>query len=341
MLGLWIGFVLFLILAVSLSDFIIVTVPAGHRGVMWRRFGGGTDLVSFKDEGTHFILPIDKVFIYDLRLQTLNSDIKVIIADGLTISVDYSVRFQINAPYTPYIHKFVGPNYPQSVVMVETGAALRDVLSTFKPEDLSGPRRRDVEETVRALLRDEIRLKMQIDETPVTGLLIEDVMVQNITLPETVQQAINRKNEQRHLAEEYQFRLVRERGEAERKYVEAWGIKTFQEIVRPSIDDSYLRWRGIEATMQLATSNNAKVVVIGSGDQGLPIILGNMDSPPAAAPAAAGSVKSDAGAAVAAPNTQAPGNPPAYLPPPPFAQVPALPPITGMPTGGAAQPPQN
>ena len=102
-----------------------------------------------------------------------------------------------------------------------------------------------------------------------------------IELPALVVNAINRKIEQYYISEEYKFRVEREKRESERKKIEAEGIREFQQIVSQGISDSYLRWRGIEATLQLSQSTNSKVVIIGSGKDGLPIILGNMDAPPA------------------------------------------------------------
>jgi hypothetical protein len=109
---------------------------------------------------------------------------------------------------------------------------------------------------------------------------ILDTLVLGISLPEAVMTAINRKIEQLYVAQEYEFRVIREGRESGRKRAEAAGIRDFQQIVSQGISDSYLRWRGIEATLQLAQSANAKTVIIGSNKDGLPIILGNADAPP-------------------------------------------------------------
>jgi regulator of protease activity HflC (stomatin/prohibitin superfamily) len=101
-----------------------------------------------------------------------------------------------------------------------------------------------------------------------------------IELPAFVVNAINRKTEQYYISEEYRFRVERERRESERKKIEGEGIRDFQQIVSQGISESYLRWRGIDATLQLAQSTNAKVVIIGSGKSGLPTIFGNVDAPP-------------------------------------------------------------
>jgi hypothetical protein len=110
-------------------------------------------------------------------------------------------------------------------------------------------------------------------------IILYDTLLYGIELPALVVQAINRKTEQYYVAQEYAFRVERERRESERKTIEAQGIRAFQQIVSQGISDSYLRWRGVEATLQLAQSNNSKVVIIGGGKDGLPIILGNVDTP--------------------------------------------------------------
>jgi hypothetical protein len=109
--------------------------------------------------------------------------------------------------------------------------------------------------------------------------ILYDILVTGIELPAAIVAAINRKTEQYYIAEEYKFRVEREKRESERKKIEAEGIRDFQQTVSQGISETYLRWRGIEATLQLSQSTNAKVVVIGSGKDGLPIILGNVDTP--------------------------------------------------------------
>src|SRR5204862_3964406 len=118
--------------------------------------------------------------------------------------------------------------------------------------------------------------------------ILYDILVTGIELPAAIVAAINRKTEQYYIAEEYKFRVEREKRESERKKIEAEGIREFQQIVSQGISDSYLRWRGIEATVQLAQSPNSKIVIMGSGKDGLPIILGNVDTPQTASAAPGG-----------------------------------------------------
>jgi hypothetical protein len=124
-------------------------------------------------------------------------------------------------------------------------------------------------------------------------IVLFDTLVYGIELPELVVNAINRKTEQYYISEEYKFRVEREKRESERKKIEAEGIHEFQQIVSQGISDSYLRWRGIEATLQLAQSTNSKIVIIGNAKDGLPVILGNLDAvpPPSTGPAPPGDNK--------------------------------------------------
>src|SRR5260221_466426 len=115
--------------------------------------------------------------------------------------------------------------------------------------------------------------------SPWNRVFLYDLLVTGIELPAAIVGAINRKTEQYYISEEYKFRVEREKRESERKKIEGEGIRDFQQVVSQGISDSYLRWRGIEATLQLSQSMNSKVVIIGSGKAGLPIILGNVDSP--------------------------------------------------------------
>jgi regulator of protease activity HflC (stomatin/prohibitin superfamily) len=129
--------------------------------------------------------------------------------------------------------------------------------------------------------------RIRLNET----LNIYDVLILGIELPAVVVAAINRKIEQYYIAEEYKFRVERERRESERKQIEAVGIRNFQQTVAQGISDSYLRWRGIEATLKLSESPNSKVVIIGNGPGGLPVILNGFDGKsdaPQAAPTSPG-----------------------------------------------------
>jgi hypothetical protein len=163
-------------------------------------------------------------------------------------------------------------------------------------------------------------------------IILYDILVTGIELPAAIVGAINRKTEQYYIAEEYKFRVEREKRESERKKIEGEGIRDFQQVVSQGINESYLRWRGIEATLQLSQSTNAKIVIIGSGKDGLPVILGNVDSsaPPAgsAQPSGSGVAEKEKATAAAAPTVPFEKMPAAALTTPP-EKIPAA-------TSGAA-----
>jgi regulator of protease activity HflC (stomatin/prohibitin superfamily) len=269
-------------MVVYFADDIFYTIPAGSVGVLWYRFFGGTVLTRYVGEGLHVIAPWDKIYIYDTRLQQLEQDFDVLSADGLKMTVNIAYRFQAIPATVPALHQYVGPNYVSVLITTEIGARARDVFSRNTPEEIFSDRRIQIQREILQNVQSDLRQTFSpMAGHPIDFVKLDDVLIRGITLPPEVEAAINRKEEQKQLNLEYDYRLLREAKETERKRIEAQGIREFQDIVSSGITDSYLRWKGIEATLELARSNNAKIVIVGGGKGGLPIILGNMDSGPA------------------------------------------------------------
>jgi regulator of protease activity HflC (stomatin/prohibitin superfamily) len=278
-----------------LAPHVVVTVPSGHVGLMWKRFRGGTvlDPRQLKDEGLRVLLPWDKMFLYDLRLQTTTDSYNAITKDGVSINATVSIRFRLKHDAIPQLHQAIGPDYVARLVRPEIGSRMREVIAEYTAEEVYSVKRQEVQRRIRGhtqQMLSEKAMERTAEQSeygdayrvPMDELLnLLDTLVLGIVLPPTVVNAINRKVEQYYLSEEYIFRVAREKKESERKKIEAEGISEFQRIVSQGISDSYLRWRGIEATLQLAQSPNSKIVVIGNSKDGMPIILGNVDSPPA------------------------------------------------------------
>jgi hypothetical protein len=184
------------------------------------------------------------------------------------------------------LHQAIGPNYEQVLVQPGIGSLTREVIAQYTAEQVYSTARQEIQDKIRSLVEDRLSEKMMEHEGEESyrvsmrdTIILYDILVTGIELPAAIVAAINRKTEQYYIAEEYKFRVEREKRESERKKIEAEGIRDFQQTVSQGISESYLRWRGIEATLQLSQSTNAKVVVIGSGKDGLPIILGNVDTP--------------------------------------------------------------
>ena len=278
------------LVAVVLFPYAAVTVPSGHVGVLWKRFGGGTvlDPRQIRDEGLHLIWPWNELFLYDLRLQSVTETYNAISSDGVSLSSTMNIRFRLQRAAAPVIHQALGPNYLQLLVRPGIGSLTREVMAQYTAEQVYSTARQEIQDKIRSLSQDRLSEKMmerEGDEPYRVSLsdtvILYDTLVYGIELPVLVVNAINRKIEQYYISEEYKFRVERERRESERKKIEAEGIREFQQIVSQGISDSYLRWRGIEATLQLSQSTNSKVVIIGSAKDGLPLILGNMDASPA------------------------------------------------------------
>ena len=306
-----------MLVATLLFPYVVITVPSGSVGVLWKRFNGydlycwcfvgrGTilDPRELRDEGLHLVWPWDKLYIYDLRLQSTTQTYNAITKDGVSVVVQINIRYQLLHNSIGVLHKFIGPQYLASVVAPEIGSQAREVISQFSAEEVYRSReaiqkaiRNKSQASLGAHLNSLVQPEAMEQPDPKhyndflqNSIQILDTLVLSIELPPAIVAAINRQTEQFYQIQEYKYRVEREVEEAKRKQVEANGIAAFQRTVSKGISDSYLRWRGIEATLALAASRNSKIVIIGSGKEGLPIILGNMDNntnTPAGAPTAA------------------------------------------------------
>jgi prohibitin 2 len=288
-----------LLMIVVLWPYVVITVPSGRVGVYWKRintpdfycwcFSRGTTLDprELKNEGLHFIWPWDKLFIYDLRLQSTTQTINAISKDGVNVTAQINVRYQLAHRAVAVLHKFIGPQYLETVINPEVGSVAREVISKYTAEEVYTSRDA-IQSQVRAGTQKSLGANLdklvqpEATEQPDPkhyndflqgSIQILDILLLGIDLPSAVVDAINSQTAQFYMIQEYKFRIESEAQESKRKQIEANGIAAFQQTVSKGISDSYLRWRGIDVTLQLAQSPNAKVVVIGSGKDGLPIIL--------------------------------------------------------------------
>jgi regulator of protease activity HflC (stomatin/prohibitin superfamily) len=292
------------LVGVVLYPHMVITVPSGYVGVLWKRFGNGTvlDPRLLKNEGFNFVSPWNQVFLYDLRLQSLTDSYNAISSDGVNLTASVVVRYRLQRDAVPVLHQAIGPNYQKVLIQPGIGSLTREVMSGYTAEQVYSTARQEIQEKIRDLVENRLSEKMMEHEGEESyrvsmrdTIILYDILVTGIELPAAIVGAINRKTEQYYIAEEYKFRVEREKRESERKKIEGEGIRDFQQVVSQGINESYLRWRGIEATLQLSQSTNAKVVIIGSGKDGLPVILGNVDSsaPPAGSAQQSGNDKAD------------------------------------------------
>jgi regulator of protease activity HflC (stomatin/prohibitin superfamily) len=287
-LSLGIILLLFLVAIAALSPRMFITIDAGHVGVLFRRFHGGTDITRFYPEGFHIIFPWDSMYVYDARYQNQSAVFDAHTKDGLNIKVDVAFRFRIVERNVQQLHKFVGPDYVAKLILPVLGARVREEVAKYSPADVYSSERNQIQENIRKQVREAFDISGASEELldRTEFLEINEIFLRDVVLPESLQKSMVEKDQQEQMAKEYDYRLEREKKEAERKKIEAQGIRDFANIVKDGITDRYLMWRGIDATLQLAQSNNSKVIVVGAGKTGLPILLGNLDStiaPPAGA----------------------------------------------------------
>lgn len=260
---------LFIIIGIALLVMFLksfVTIDAGEAGVLWKRFGGGvvTDEPPM-GEGFHLVAPWNDVQIYEVRQQEYFDQMKVLSSNGLDIQLDATAWYLPNIEKLGFLHKEKGVNYLERVVRPALRSATREVVGRYTPEQIYSSKR--------AIIQAEIH-----EETKkiLDGQFIQlnNVLVRDVTLPQTIKEAIERKLRQEQESLEYEFRLVKASKEAEKVRIEAQGKADANRILSASLNDKILRDKGIEATLKLAESPNSKVVIVG-GKDGMPLILGN------------------------------------------------------------------
>lgn len=246
--------------AVLASNRIVHNIGPGERGVRWSRWNG-TVLDRVYEEGIRLIFPWDRMYIYNVRVQELNDTVTVLSSNGLPITITYSCRYRPYAGTVPVLHKDYGPTYADLLVRPEVISALRVVIGNYRPEDIYA---RDEQG-----LLDEVFATLEANLTN-HYVVVQDILIKELRLTAEIENAINAKLVQEQQALAYEFRLQLEESERQRKSIEAEGIRAFENISGISM----LQWRGIEATLELAKSPNAKVVIVGTGQDQMPIILG-------------------------------------------------------------------
>ena len=242
------------------------TIDSGHAGLVFHTFGDGVNPeTTAKKSGFHVKAPWDKIYEYEIRQQELFENLEVLSSNLLKIKLDMTVFYQPTYDKLGYLETERGSRYESKVIQPAMRAVAREVIAQYLPEEFNTTKREEIQ------LEIENRLEEKLSNNYIQ---LNDVLIRNIELPLTLEQAIERKLQQEQESLEYEFRIEKASKEAERKKIEAEGIRDFQNIVTQSITEELLQWKGIEATTILAESNNTKVVVIGSGESGLPLILG-------------------------------------------------------------------
>ncbi len=240
----------------------IARVDSGHVGVL-TLFGRVTG--EGLSEGIHLVNPFKVNHEMSIRTQEVKESASVPSSEGLVINLDTSMIFHLNPQKAAEVYQKIGPNYIAVLIEPNLRAAIRESTAAHSANALYTGEREMVAKQIYEQLVSILEKR---------GFVIESILLRDIQLPATLKASIEAKQQAEQEALAMSFRLQKEKQEAERKRIEAQGIRDFQQIVAQGISPQLLEWKGIEATENLAKSSNAKVVVIGSNKNGLPLILG-------------------------------------------------------------------
>lgn len=242
------------------------TVDPGEKAVIFYTFGDGLDKEEVKGQGFHFIAPWNYPVIYNVRIQEDLSVMEVLSKNGLTIKTELSYRYKPMDEKVGYVHDELGENYHENIIIPEIRSVSREVFGEYLPEELYSTKREIIEKSI--FEETKVALKNK-------NIELDAVLIRDVTLPKTLQQAIEKKLKQEQETLEYDFKIEKAQKEAKRQIIEAEGKAKSNRILSASLTDNVLRDKGIDATLKLSESPNSKVVVVGSGKSGMPLILGN------------------------------------------------------------------
>lgn len=262
--GVW-AFILILVFIIILFRS-AVTIDSGHAGVIYRKFGGGVDTETTYGEGFHIIAPWNTMIEYEVRQQEVLEKMTVLSSNGLDIVLEATIWFQPKYGELGLLHQKRGLEYIDRVIKPAVRSATRSVVGRYTPEQIYSSKRDAIQQEI------QVETKKILDKQFVQ---LNDVLIRDVTLPPTIKGAIERKLKQEQEALEYEFRIEKAKQEAERQRIDAEGKARANRILSQSLTDKILKEKGIEATKELSKSPNSKVIVVGGGKGGLPIILGN------------------------------------------------------------------
>ncbi len=251
------------LIAVLISLMQVFTViPAGSVGVV--DFLGMVSDNTLKS-GVNLVNPLANVVKFTIKTQEIKESMVVPSREGLSVNIEISLLYHLNPDNASRIYKTVGENYSEIILMPQFRSVVRGVTARYEARALYTSEREQLSKAIMQELSNLVEPR---------GITVESAPMRQITLPPGLTAAIEEKLKAEQESQRMEFVLRKEAQEAERKSIEAKGISDFQQIVSQGISDQLLKWKGIEATEKIANSENTKIIIVGSGKDGLPVILG-------------------------------------------------------------------
>lgn len=250
------------VLALAAVAQCVAVVPAGHVGVV--DVFGRVSPTTLK-AGLNLVNPFARVAKMSVKTQEIKEVMDVPSSEGLTMQLEVSVLYHLDPEKAADVYRSVGSDWAEVLLQPQFRSVTRGVTAEYEARALYTSEREKLAHEIAAEVRKLVEAR---------GVVVEATPLRRLTLPQRLAAAIEEKLGAEQESQRMQFVLAKERQEADRRRIEAQGIADFQKIVSQGINEQLLKWKGIEATAKLAESQNAKVVIVGAGKDGLPVILG-------------------------------------------------------------------
>ncbi len=253
-----------LIVLLLFSSSLFVTIGSGERGVKYQPLAGGLDEDDVYEQGLKFKMPWNSMIIFETRKQENEQGMEVLSSNGLDIKVDVSIRYRPVEEKIGYLYNEVGKNYLNKIIIPELRSATREVIGQYEPEELYHSDRKKIQNEIFTRTK-EVLTKNYI--------ALDAILIRSIQLPQQIKNAIERKLQEQQKIQQKEYSKQTAQKEAERKKVEAKGKAEANRILSESLTDEILKEKAISATENLVESDNSKVIVVGNGQDGLPVML--------------------------------------------------------------------
>ena len=259
-ISLLIGSLTFFYFLIQVFFRFLITIPAGKVGIveLWGKVKNQP-----LTPGVHLVNPFAEIIEFSTRLQDLKEQVSATSKEGLNIKIDVSLQYTIQAAKSSEIYTNIGKD-EKEIVISRFRSIIRQITATYDIEDIYGAKRQEIATNLRQELQQQL--------APL-GITVEEALLRNVILPEKIQTSIQEKLAAQQESQKLDFEIQKTKKEAERKKIEAQGIAETQKLLSGSLTEEILKLKAIEATQKLAESDNTKVIIIGGGEDKLPLIL--------------------------------------------------------------------